>query len=63
MSLTELVKIQCPYCWETIDIIVDCSAGNQQYTEDCGVCCEPIKLTVSCHENALPDVEAQREND
>lgn len=62
MSLIEQIKIQCPYCWEEIDIMVDCSAGSQQYIEDCQVCCEPISLVITCHENALPNVEAQREN-
>ncbi|MEE9352192.1 MAG: CPXCG motif-containing cysteine-rich protein, partial [Thiotrichaceae bacterium] len=23
--------IQCPYCWETIEILVDCSVESQQY--------------------------------
>ena len=63
MSLTELVKIQCPYCWEEIDIIIDCSAGDQQYIEDCSVCCQPIKLSINYDEETLPNVEAQREND
>ena len=62
MSLTELAKIQCPYCWEEIDIMVDCSAGNQQYIEDCQVCCEPISLVITCNDNALPSVDAQKEN-
>ncbi|HSC47655.1 MAG TPA: CPXCG motif-containing cysteine-rich protein, partial [Gammaproteobacteria bacterium] len=38
------VEIQCPYCGETIEIVVDCSIENQRYIEDCQVCCRPIDL-------------------
>ncbi len=39
--------IQCPYCWETIEILVDCSVESQQYIEDCQVCCRPINIAVT----------------
>jgi hypothetical protein len=40
--------IQCPYCGETIEILVDDSAGEEQrYVEDCQVCCRPISISVS----------------
>tara|TARA_Y100001934_G_C12141313_1_gene672674 strand:- start:243 stop:434 length:192 start_codon:yes stop_codon:yes gene_type:complete len=32
----------CPYCWETITMLLDLSAGSQSYVEDCEVCCNPI---------------------
>jgi len=35
--------ITCPFCWETITILVDPSAP-QTYTEDCFVCCHPILI-------------------
>lgn len=39
-------KIQCPYCGEYIDVIVDVSVPIQQYIEDCSVCCRPIEIEV-----------------
>jgi hypothetical protein len=38
--------IQCPYCGERIEILVDASAGDQSYIEDCQVCCRPISVAV-----------------
>lgn len=38
--------IQCPYCGERIEIVVDASAGDQDYIEDCQVCCRPISVQV-----------------
>ena len=36
---------QCPYCWETISMLLDSSIREQSYVEDCEVCCNPIQLT------------------
>ena len=35
-------KVSCPYCGEMFDALIDISAGNSRYTEDCYVCCRPI---------------------
>jgi len=35
---------QCPYCWENISILLDPSAADQQFVEDCEVCCNPIEI-------------------
>ncbi|MGH8217105.1 MAG: CPXCG motif-containing cysteine-rich protein [Steroidobacteraceae bacterium] len=36
--------IQCPYCGERFDTLVDASAGAAAYIEDCQICCQPIEL-------------------
>ena len=36
---------QCPYCWETISMLLDASVRQQTYVEDCEVCCNPIQIT------------------
>lgn len=38
--------IPCPYCGERIEIVLDASAGDQHYIEDCQVCCRPISVAV-----------------
>jgi len=35
---------QCPYCWETISMLMDRSVNNQTYIEDCEICCNPIEI-------------------
>lgn len=39
-------QIVCPYCGEGLEIVIDCSAGNQEYVEDCQVCCSPIEIAL-----------------
>lgn len=44
--MTETITIQCPYCGESYETVIDLSAGSQQYIEDCAVCCKPIEIAL-----------------
>ena len=39
-----LTRVDCPYCGETFETLVDESAGAQDYIEDCEICCRPIEF-------------------
>ena len=49
---------ECPYCGEKISMILDVSAGAQQYVEDCEVCCSPIAITYTVEEGEITDFTA-----
>ncbi|MFI4867745.1 MAG: CPXCG motif-containing cysteine-rich protein [Steroidobacterales bacterium] len=38
--------VQCPYCGQPFDTLVDLSAGSTSYIEDCQICCQPIELGI-----------------
>lgn len=61
--MIEEVEVTCPYCWETLVLEVDLSAGSQVYTEDCQVCCQPMVVRVAVGEGDSHVVEVEREND
>ena len=61
--MTHEHEATCPYCWETITLELDLSAGDQIYTEDCRVCCQPMKVALHIAANGDHVVEVQREND
>jgi len=63
MSLQEEIEIECPYCRERITLLVDGSAGSQEYIEDCQVCCRPINLYVTIDAEDQPQVEVRREDE
>jgi len=63
MYLLQTVGIECPYCAEQIEIVVDASIGQQQYIEDCSVCCRPIYLTVSVSDRRDIQVQVLDEDD
>lgn len=59
----EPTHIQCPYCWETIEILVDCSVESQEYIEDCEVCCRPIQFGIEVNDEGFPKVAASGDNE
>lgn len=63
MSLFQEIAINCPFCGEPISVLVDGSVEEQQYTEDCEVCCRPMDLRVSVLANGSFQVDVRREND
>lgn len=63
MPHTDTAFVQCPYCGEEIEVVVDGSVDHQQYVEDCSVCCRPIVLTVSAEDGEVTGVDARGEND
>lgn len=54
LNATEYVTIQCPYCGESFDTLVDVSAGPFRYVEDCQVCCQPIELAGEVDQDGTP---------
>ena len=40
--MLETQRYECPYCGERVETLLDLSAGDQQYSEDCAVCCRPV---------------------
>ena len=46
MSLLGGYPVDCPYCGEEIELLIDASAGDQDYIEDCQVCCKPINVSI-----------------
>lgn len=62
--MLETAQIECPYCGESFETGVDCSAGDQQYVEDCPVCCQPIEIATRVDmDSNLIGVTAGRNDD
>ena len=61
MLPTELVD--CPYCGEAIELVIDDSVAEQQYVEDCFVCCRPINVHVSVDADGGISVRVSSDND
>ena len=56
-------SLQCPYCWERIEVLVDPSVPEQSYVEDCQVCCRPILIHVRCEPDGCFALDARAENE
>ena len=55
--------ISCPYCGESIELLLDASSGAQSYIEDCQVCCRPINVHVSVDDDGEPQAWVSGENE
>jgi len=43
----EELPTYCPCCGEPITLLVDASLREQEYVEDCEVCCRPMIVTAT----------------
>ena len=46
-------EVVCPFCGESITILVDSSEEAQSYVENCSICCRPINFQIKCEDNEL----------
>ena len=56
--MQEEAEITCPFCWERLSILLDLSLPEQDYIEDCQVCCRPIRITYTSHDGVLLTLDA-----
>jgi hypothetical protein len=58
---TQFTSVQCPYCGEPFETLLDLSAGSASYIEDCQICCRPIEIGIDVDvDGALTQVSARR---
>jgi len=56
--------ILCPYCGEQLEVLIDESAGDQDYIEDCQVCCAPIEISVQIDASGqITNILTKRDSD
>jgi len=51
--------IECPYCGQSVEIVVDTSAGSQRFTTDCEVCCRPFEVIADCKPGEILSLDVQ----
>ncbi len=52
--------IRCPYCGEEVEITIDPGGGTEQeYVEDCEVCCRPWQVHVTFDLDGAADVQVE----
>ncbi len=60
--MLESQDYQCPYCGEPVEALLDLSGGDQQYIEDCPVCCRPIQFELQTDGDSW-NLQVRREDD
>ena len=55
MEVTE--TIQCPFCGQPFDLIIDTSTPQQRFTTDCEICCRPFEVWAECEPGEVLSLE------
>lgn len=55
-AMGERVQVQCPYCFEMVEILLDAETEGS-LVQDCEVCCHPWQLTIERHRGAPSRVQ------
>lgn len=68
LNVLDEYHTHCPYCGESISLLIDASAlsdsfHDTSYIEDCEVCCRPIRVTPSITENDGMTIALTHENE
>jgi len=63
MKSLEERDIGCPYCGESISVLINEEDLGQEYIEDCQVCCKPIVFNIETDMNGYISVTVRSENE
>ena len=63
MPLIQELTTSCPYCAESISLLIDDSVEAQEYIEDCQVCCRPMVIHMTIAEDGSVDLDVRTENE
>lgn len=44
--MLDAVRIDCPYCGEPVELLIEPPEASYSYVEDCHVCCRPITVSL-----------------
>ena len=54
-------NIQCPFCGQTFELVIDTSVPSQRFTTDCEVCCRPFEVVVECEAGEILSLDVREE--
>jgi hypothetical protein len=63
MSAADSAMVDCPYCGEAIELLLDCPEGRHAYVEDCQVCCRPIDVYLHVGPGGQLELRVSDENE
>ena len=49
--------IQCPYCDQSFELVIDTSTPTQRFTTDCEVCCRPFEVVAECEQGEILNLD------
>jgi transcription elongation factor Elf1 len=57
--MQESELIQCPFCGQSFEVLIDTSQSSQTFTTDCEVCCRPMEVVVECEPGEILSLDVR----
>jgi len=61
MEVEVSARIQCPFCGQRFDLVVDTSSKSQRFSTECEVCCHPFDVVADCEPGQVLGLEVYSE--
>ena len=55
--MQDAATIQCPFCGQANELVLDTGLPSQRFTTDCEVCCRPFEVCAECEAGEVVSVE------
>ena len=59
-DVLQVFTLTCPWCWEQYTLTLELMDEEQDFIEDCQVCCHPIQLTLGQSGDGSPYLNTRR---
>lgn len=51
--------IQCPFCGQQFELVIDSSIASQTFTTDCEICCRPLEIAAECEPGEILSLDVR----
>jgi transcription elongation factor Elf1 len=57
--MQESEKIQCPFCGQEFEVLIDTAEASQRFATDCEICCRPLEVVVDCEDGEILSLDVR----
>ncbi|MBI5800815.1 MAG: CPXCG motif-containing cysteine-rich protein [Verrucomicrobia bacterium] len=54
--MQDTATLDCPYCGQNMELVLDTGIPSQRFITDCEVCCRPFEVTAECEPGEVVSV-------
>ena len=54
--MEDTARVDCPFCGQSMELVLDTNVTSQRFVTDCEVCCRPFEVTAECEDGDVVSV-------
>lgn len=51
--MNDSATVECPFCGQSMELVLDTNVASQSFVTDCEVCCRPFEVTAECEDGEV----------